>query len=564
MLVPAFHVLIILLGVTATVSCAVPTLRKVHTELLGQLTGTARNPSEHLGITGTDLGVSFVDPETHRLIFLFGDSWSKNYARIAQDSAAWTRSFVSPDRDQLPEIHWFADNGEFIPVTIPDTDLRGMNVPVEGLAMQGKTYLFASTGWDSTRRRHCCSVLAHTDRAWPDGLANMVRDHIVQSDKFINISAFAEEETVWIFGSGAYRSSAVYLAKAQQSQITDRNSWQYYRGMRDGRPEFGTGEVGAQPVVPARCAGEISVRKHPELGYLMLYNCNTDGFLAQGVYLARADHPWGPWDPPINVFHPSVDRGYGFFLHEKPSLVGYDDGLAEPSLHPVCRDCPCDGERSASHEFEWREECQGGMYGPYLVPEWFSTMPDGGHSIVYTLSSWVPYQVHLIRTIVAKRDDFAPQAPQRRSGTDLTRSRPANPDFGEGLHKWQSIGDPFLIFQDSDGRHCLTTSTRKNGNEATGAFFQDITVDDAASVLGFWVHGGDAAIRLYRGQDIIRETRGRSGHEPRTSPETKVCWRLSDYAGETLRLAVVDDKTEDWGFIGVRSFQFLRDCSEIK
>jgi hypothetical protein len=81
MLIRALHVLIIVLGVMATMSCASPKLRKVHTEHLGQLTGTAQNPSGHLGITGTDLGVSFLEPETHRLIFLFGDSWSQKYER---------------------------------------------------------------------------------------------------------------------------------------------------------------------------------------------------------------------------------------------------------------------------------------------------------------------------------------------------------------------------------------------------------------------------------------------------------------------------------------------------
>jgi hypothetical protein len=391
-----------------------------------------------------------------------------------------------------------------------------------------------------------------------------VLDHKVQSDKFVNISAFVQEDIVWIFGSGAFRQSGVYLAKASPSRISDRMSWQYYKGMRGHDPEFSTDETSAQSLVDSRCVGELSVRRHSELGYLMLYNCNVKGSLAYGVYLGRADHPWGPWDPPINIFNPDFDQGYGVFLHQKLSHVGYDDGLAEPGLHHVCMDCPCHADKPVGHEVEWREECWGGVYGPYLVPEWFSRTSDGGYSIVYTLSSWVPYQVHLVRTILAKRNDHKPQAPLQSLVTTTPRSHLVNPNFADGLHGWQSLGDSFVVLQDNEGHSRLTTYTPEKGSQATGTLFQDFTVDGTTKALGFWVHGGDATVRLYRGLNIVRETRGRSGHEPRRSPETKVCWQLDEYAGETLRVAIFDDKREDWGFIGVGSFQFLTTCSEMK
>lgn len=530
--------------------CSEPRFRKVHTEHLGQLTGTVLNPTRPDGITGTDLGVSFVEPaRSKRLLFLFGDSWTSDHQRWDQDSAAWTFSFLVPDRNKLPRVQWLAGD-QFTPIRIPGEALGGMNVPVEGLAIRDKIYIFASEGFDPKTDRHCCSVLAHTEGMAPD-FDGLIKDRKVHSDKFINISAFVEGETVWLFGSGPYRKSAVYLARADVSRIEDRGSWQYFRGRNGSGGDFGPGEESAQPVVQADCVGELSVRPHPSLGYFMLYNCDLELGAPRGVHFRAADKPWGPWDPPITIFDPGKDRGYGHFMHQKAKEVGYDDGLAEPGLHTNVGspDRDCNG-------FGWREECWGGEYGPYLIPQWFSTTPDGGISIVYTLSTWVPYQVHLMRTVLAPRDNQGPQPPPQR-GLDLPPARLQNPGFTQGLAGWQSLGDPFSVFQ-RNGRSFVTTFTPQKGDAAMGAIFQDFTVDASTKALRFLVHGGEGTVRLHRGAEIVRETRGRSGHEPRNDPETRVCWQLEDYAGETLRVAIFDGKTGPWGFIGATDFEFLK------
>jgi hypothetical protein len=295
----------------------------------------------------------------------------------------------------------------------------------------------------------------------------------------------------------------------------------------------------------------------------MLYNCgNKDADRCgpavrgpRGIQLHRADHPWGPWEPPINVFDPGPDRGYGYFMHQKFAEVKYDDGLAEPGLHKDL------GHNSAGcGGWGFREECWGGEYGPYLVPQWFTKTPDGGHSIVYTLSSWAPYQVHLMRTILAKRGDRSVKAPSP-GGQTLPPARLENPGFGTTgptchLGGWQGLGDAFGVYRGPDA--CwVTTYTQTKGDQATGALYQDFTVGGSTKALQFKVHGGEGTVRLHRGEEIVRETRGRSGHEPRNSPPTRACWNLGDYGGETLRVAIVDHATGPWGFIGVTGFEFL-------
>ena len=542
------------MAVVGCVGCAAPRVRTVYTEHLGQLTGTAINPTRQVGITGTDLGVSFVEPApSGRLIFLFGDSWTPDGRRINQDSAAWTQSFVVPSKDRMTKLIWFADD-EFTELRIPGVDLGGMNVPVEGVAANGRIYIFASTGFDKEVQAHCCSALSHTPGLAPE-FDSLVFDSVVPTQKFVNISAFVENDTVWIFGSGRYRASSVYLAHVPAAAIADRSAWQYFVHLQpNGAPLFMAGEDNAQPVVVSLCVGELSVRKHPHLGYLMLYNCGPEGTAPRGIHLRTADNPWGPWDPPITIFNPDTDHGYGYFMHRSTHDVGYDDGLAEPGIQRNLQMKECPGDT-------WREGCGGGEYGPYLVPQWFTTTHDGGYSIIYTMSSWVPYQAHLMRTVLAKRGDLRPQPPPP-AGVGLPPAHLVNPNFEQGLQGWQGLGDPFVTFRGDDGRFRMTTFTPSKGDAAVGALFQDFTVDAKTKAIRFLVHGGDGTVRLHRGEEIVRETRGRSGHEPRNSPDTRVCWNLSDYAGESLRIAIFDDKTGPWGFIGVTGFEFLdQHCS---
>jgi hypothetical protein len=541
--------------IAACCACTTPRLRTVYTQHLGQLTGTVLNPSVQVGITGTDLGVSFLEQDgTNRLVFLFGDSWTVDPQRLNQDSAAWAQSFIVPTRDLMTKLAWEAGD-QFKQVIFPTIDMGGMNVPVEGVPVNGKIYVFASTGWDGTK--HCCSALAHTQGATPD-FDSMTLDWNVETSKFINVSAFVEGDTVWIFGSGPYRSSAVYLAQAPAASIADRGTWRYFTGSPSASSFSapGASEESAQPVVNSSCVGELSVRRHPQLGYLMLYNCTAEGLAPRGIHLRAADSPWGPWDPPITIFAPDTDRGYGYFMHQKYSAVNYDDGLAEPGVQPILDDPNCLGDA-------WREECWGGEYGPYLVPEFFSQTADGGYSIIYTMSSWVPYQAHMMRTVLANRNDPRPQAPPP-AGVGLPPAYLENPNFESGLQGWHGLGDTFVTFKGTDGLWRMTTYTPAKGGAATGALYQDFTVDANSRALQFLVHGGTGTVRLHRGNEIVRETRGRSGHESRNIPDTPVCWNLADYAGETLRVAIFDDKTDAWGFIGVTGFTFLNhDCQPL-
>jgi hypothetical protein len=76
------------------------------------------------------------------------------------------------------------------------------------------------------------------------------------------------------------------------------------------------------------------------------------------VALRSADHPWGPWSPPIQVFDFGRDNGASFMQHAT-------------------------------------------AYGPYIIARFteFDRM-SRELTIYYNMSTWDPYQVMLMRTVL--------------------------------------------------------------------------------------------------------------------------------------------------------------------
>ena len=474
-----------------------------YTQHLGMLTGSTLNPTAPIGMSGTDLGVAFA--RDGQVGFLFGDAWGDN-----RDSMALTPAALADGA--MPDITWVTGaGGLFEPLDAPGLDLDAFDVPVEAVPSGDTTYYFFSSGYDFDIDRHSHSALAHGAGL---AIADLVVDHVVPSDRFINLSIVVQDDTAWIFGDGIYRASPIYLARVPLADIADRDAWRYW-------PDFTAGEESAQPLIDVDCAGELSVRVQPQTGlWLMAYNCGTP---ERGIHLRTAQAPTGPWSDPQLIYSP--DMGYQHFMHAREVEVGHDDGLSV-----------------AGREDEW-----GGEYGPYLVPDWFSSPSPGVYSIVYTLSSWNPYQVHLMRTVMAAPG--IPAEPPAR-GQGLPPAAIVNGDFAGGsLAGWSASGDAFATFQGEDGAWRVTTYGA-DAEATRGELWQDFTVDAGTSELRFLLHGGDARVELRLGDEVVRTSHGRRDNDT----ELDVRWRLEEFRGETLRLAIVDDLSGAWGFVGTRSF----------
>jgi hypothetical protein len=167
------------------------------------------------------------------------------------------------------------------------------------------------------------------------------------------------------------------------------------------------------------------------------------------------------------------------------------------------------------------------------------------------MSSWVPYQVHLMRTwLVPPGVSKDPPA----KGAGFAKAKLVNGDFATGnLTGWLAGGDgaTFSVFTGADGKKRVTTYTPAKGDAAAGTLAQSFVVDATTTSLSFVLHGGDARVVLKHGDEIVRLSHGRRSA---TSEETDVKWNLVPYRGETVTLVIEDDLTGAWGFIGARDF----------
>jgi hypothetical protein len=553
----------------ATPAAAVdpPALEKAYTEHLGQLvTAPGKGGVNELnsrdngtvGMRGTDLGASF--ESEGRLYFLFGDTFAMGGGTHLDDSIAVTDA-RSADRFHMPSLSWAAGaDGSFAPLRVPQASHSGMEVPVEGIRAAGRTYVFFVSGWHRDTRSYVHQVLGHFS-ADTMRTGRFVFDQVVETSRFLNVSAVKYEGYVYLFGAGnLYRRSPVWLARFRPRAIDRYKQWRFLgQPLRNGRVHWEQREDGASQLVndSPPCVGELSVRRDPTSGYfLMAYNCDDDGGARpRGYYLRAAPRPWGPWSSPILLFDATAnDGGYGVTQHF--STVGRtnpDDGLAEPD-HLFGRDV------------------FGGEYGPYLIPRFFR-WEGGALSIVYGHSSWNPYKVHLMRTVLVPPGSMVGR-PDRGAG--LPRATIRNANFDDGISGWERQGTPFRVVA-LENRHYVSSYVPQgpgdqNGDDVKGALYQDFTLDDHATTLCFRTHGGGvftpgdfqmrnvAAVRLYHGKEIVRESFGWN-----SDLYQDVRWNIQEFAGEPLRLEIADNATGPWGFIDATNFRLAGDnCAPIR
>ena len=364
---------------------------------------TAFNRTEkNFNIRGTDLGVSFM--HKNRVYFLFGDTW-----KVGQTAAA-------PDKD-LDSIAFCTDgeamNGLTLtfnphpPLVCPAISQHGFEVPIDGFSIKDTMYVFFTTGampdeqlpaGEEESKWIKKSLLA---RSHDDGL-NFDQLFDFSTSKFINVSVERgtvspqttkpvgrqpQEEVLFIWGTGRYRSSDLYLSILPLKGLDNKHGIRYF-----ANDKWSEHEQDATPLFCAGNLGEISVRWNPFLQrYLALFNSDNP----RGINLRSAPQPWGPWSAtPVMVFDPGFQQvkgdecsgdGYGRFMHVswKTRVCDHvqDDILPPGTI---------------------RDDDDGGEYGPYQITHYARGVKGQWTQIYFTMSTWNPYQVMLMTTIITQ------------------------------------------------------------------------------------------------------------------------------------------------------------------
>jgi hypothetical protein len=346
------------------------------TTKLSQLTGdfdrergtpTTSRTLSRFGLWGTDLGASF--EHEGRTFFLFGDSIDDGTPHpMCGDSIA---SSVDLDPTDGLELDFVVDgNGKYVSPEVPDTRLACYEVPLDGISANGAMYVWFST--DTMSR----SVLARSD----DNGRTFARVHDLSSGHFVNVSVVREGNVLYLFGSGTYRASEVFLARVPIDAIEDRDAYRFYAGPNRPADEPSDGcsdswvadEAAAVPLFGPACVGELSAHHDAALdAWVVLYNCDQP----RGVQARIARGPTGPWSEQVTVFDPWTNGGYCHFMH-----ASYEWGH-------------CDEVQDPNRDNEW-----GGEYGPYLIERFSRSVGEHAASLVFVLSTWNPYNTMLMQT----------------------------------------------------------------------------------------------------------------------------------------------------------------------
>jgi hypothetical protein len=333
------------------------------------------------GVAGTDLGVSF--EHNGELVFLFGDTVGRNAFPFSgkDDSFAHTTDFTGDDGLNL--TFYTGQPGKFLPPWVPGVSQGPFEVPMEGVEVNGKAYVFFTIN-NTQGQEMGGSILARLN----DESLDFTSLYTFSASKFINVHTAVVEnrflaglpestgEGLLIWGSGEYRRSDPYLAFMPLESIEDKSSLSYFAGLAgDGNPIWSKSESDAQPLFDDPVIGELSVAWNQYLErWIMLYS---------GVSMRSSPLPWGPWSTKQVLFNPFTDEGYMHFIH----LPGQDNIT----------------DRGRENEI-------GGPYGPYIIDK-FTEGNDQNSTIYFTLSTWNPYTTVLMQAQLTKSMHQVPEFP---------------------------------------------------------------------------------------------------------------------------------------------------------
>ena len=385
--------------------------RLIETRKIAQLTGEfdregwsgsgvrsfAYNRTEsRFGIRGTDLGVSFV--HKNRIYFLFGDTWRIGQSEEEQDLDSIGFS-TDTNADQGLSITFYKQ-----PPIIRTGNIsqHAFEVPLDGISVNNMMYVFFSTNHIHVGNSDLMgrSILARSDN---DGYEF---DFLYEfsHQKFINLSVerttLEDQEDVvllgldkgtevlWIWGSGTYRSSNIYLAVLPLSGLENKEGIRYFSGNLES-VLWSSKEADATPLICDGTVGELSVRWNRFLRkYLAFFNSDNPG----GIHLRSSQKPWGPWSEPVIVFDPS--------FREKPNDLCSGAGYGK-FIHISWADRRCDHVQDDMFSpGNYRDNEYGGTYGPYQITPFTSGEEGKLTRIYFTMSTWNPYQVMLMTTII--------------------------------------------------------------------------------------------------------------------------------------------------------------------
>jgi hypothetical protein len=184
---------------------------------------------------------------------------------------------------------------------------------------------------------------------------------------FVNVAAEVVAPYVYLFGTGDYRKSPVYLARKRLDALATPGGFERFDA---ASKTWSSGAIGgtSAPIVADAVNGELSVRYFPEIGRWMMLNQEESPTMNR-VIAHFASAPEGPWSDGVVV----ADMGDPAF--QKKYCCAADVCNGEQLFH-------CD---------------RAGFYATYMLPTVAVDAAKGTFTTTFVMSTWDPYDVALMR-----------------------------------------------------------------------------------------------------------------------------------------------------------------------
>lgn len=356
---------------------------------------TASLTSTRYGVFGSDIGTSF--EANGKVVFLFGDTRAEN-PNVNLGAVDPIGFSTTSDGDSPLQLNFFTQsNGTTLWITPPGIKMAGDDVPNAGIALSDGVYFVVNTGADHTLGndyyRNAYSVLVRFDEAAKTFTTGRTISRSADGH-FVFTGLHASGSDVYMFGTGKYRASDIFLSQTPASGFWAGTGTRYFAGRVNGQPTWTTSEAAAVPVIQDNplngppwpngnpSVGNLSVGYSTDLGmWLMTFDGGRQSASTRGIYFTYAKEPWGPWATPQLIFNGVRDNGIGVFIHNPGAVPS--DGLTGPTIGPN------DPVTTA-----------GAAYAPSII-ERFTRVTGNTLKIYYLLSTWNPY------TVVKMRSEFS-------------------------------------------------------------------------------------------------------------------------------------------------------------
>ncbi len=465
----------------------------------------------------TDLG-SIVEHKGD-LLFLFGDTWGGRGGLldtfgISRSTDPWNVVMDVP----------LASDGKWQPINPPGLFLAEYGVPSHGISVDDSLYaVFTQPGLDDTIMRRSYMIVSHDDGATWETLYQLDNGNAL-NPVFVNVWLERHDGYIYMFGSGAYRASSPTLARIREEDFPQKAAWEYFAGRTFANvPLWSPNASDSARLFFHNQVGEFSCGYVEQLSsWVMLYNSASP----RGIVMRTAPDLLGPWSSAQVILNPS--HAYGDYMH-----ISWDANKVDLMSDPD------------------REGEYGGEYAPYLISR-FTTGTAERCELYYTMSTWNPYQVVIMKSVVgtSPAPPFPPALEQVLEN-DRWQRYPAN------------VADDFP----RDGIPHITTFTAAEGDANRGWLWQNLPAGTQS--VSFQIHGGHAeafllenftglpaagnisyiSSRLRAGDygRIVRRATGVNSNSP-TIPWT---WSTTAYDTSSLGIVVLDDQTQGWGFVSL-------------